>query len=89
MLMTMNQNAFTGSTMNMTNVPGMAPMNGPTIGMTFVTPTSTLTRGVYGILQIAQTMNMMIPMISESRSFPVIYPPKVLSVKFASSRVLL
>ena len=73
----------------MMNVPGMAPMNGPTIGMMFVTPTSTLTSGVYGILQIAQTMNMMIPMISESRSFPVIYPPKVLSVKFASSRVLL
>ena len=44
-----NSNALNGSTNNRIRILGTAPKNGPNTGIIFVTPTTTLISGVYGI----------------------------------------
>ena len=48
--------------------------------MMFVTPTTTLTSGVYGRFRIEPPMKQRMPMMSESRSLPRTKPLKISSV---------
>ena len=61
---------------------GTAPMYGPKNGMTFVTPTITLTNNVYGIFKIDNPKKHSTPIIAESMIFPIINPPKEMQDKF-------
>ena len=45
---------FSGSTSRISNALGTAPINGPKNGITFVTPTMTLTSSAYGMFSSAQ-----------------------------------
>ena len=56
---------------------GIAPINGPNTGITFVTPTITATSTADGILSIRQPIYAIIPIMMESMIFPVINPPKI------------
>ena len=62
---------------------GTAPISGPKNGITFVTPTITLTSSVYGIFRIQQPIKQMIPMMIESMILPIIKPPKISSIRCA------
>ena len=56
---------------------GIAPIYGPKNGITFVTPTITLTSNVYGIFNILSPIKHNIPIITESIIFPMMNPPKI------------
>ena len=56
---------------------GTAPMYGPKNGMTFVTPTITLTNNIYGIFKIDNPKKHNTPIIAESMIFPIINPPNI------------
>ena len=71
----------------MRNALGMAPRNGPKIGMMFVTPTNTEIIGVYGNLKIEQQMKQRMPMMSESSSFPRTKPLKIRSASATARSV--
>ena len=69
-----------GLTSRIRKADGIAPRNGPKNGMMFVTPTTTLTSGVYGRFRIEPPMKQRMPMMSESRSLPRTKPLKISSV---------
>ncbi len=56
MMKMMNTRHLNGSTSRMISALGTAPMNGPKKGITFVTPTITLTSSAYGMFSSAQPM---------------------------------
>ena len=49
-----NHRHILGSTSKMSSADGIAPINGPKNGMTFVTPTMTDMSSAYGIFSITQ-----------------------------------
>ena len=53
-------------------------MNGPKKGIMLVTPTITAIRAGYGNLKMLQQIRQRIPIIRESRSFPLINPLMIL-----------
>ena len=68
---------FIGSTIKINIAVGIAPINGPKYGITFVTPTNTLTKSAYGILNILTPIKHNIPIIAESIILPIINPLKI------------
>ena len=73
--------AFRGLSSRMRKMLGMAPRKGPKKGITLVTPTMTLTRGVYGKFRREQPMKQMRPMMRESRILPRTKPEKISSTR--------
>lgn len=67
---TKNSSAFKGSSMNIKSTPGIAPINGPNIGMIFVIPTTVYTKTAQGILNINIKINVNTPIIKESKILP-------------------
>ena len=55
---------------------GIAPINGPKNGITFVTPTMTETSIVYGIFIKLRQKKQSQPMMRESMILPTMNPPK-------------
>ena len=66
---------------------GIAPINGPKNGITFVTPTITPISGANGNLIIVKIRKTTKPTRMESIITPIIYFPKVLSVYLAKSTI--
>ena len=84
---TRNHSALIGASIRMIKNDGMAPINGPKYGMTFVTPTITETSIALGMPSSDIPMKHRIPMIRESRIFPPIKPPNTWFASAARSRI--
>ncbi len=67
---------------------GIAPINGPKNGITFVIPIITEIKTIYGILKIAKIIRVRIPIITESTIFPPINFPNVKLVRLAKSKIM-
>ena len=72
-----NQKACQKSTMRRMSTQGTAPMKGPKNGIMFVTPTIKLIKREYSKPKMLVPMKQRIPIISESRSFPLMKPLKM------------
>ena len=68
---------WSGLTKNTRNAAGIAPMNGPKKGITFVTPIMTLKSIGNGIFKIVTPMKQIIPIMRESTSLPMMKPPNI------------
>ena len=68
---------------------GIAPINGPNTGITFVTPRITATSTDDGILKIRHPKYAITPIISESIILPLMKPPKISFVFLIVSMMIL
>ena len=75
-----NHIVFEGSTRSIMIADGIAPINGPKNGITFVSHTITVINAVLGIRSSVIDIKQIMPIIMESSIFPLIKPPNVLSI---------